>query len=271
MSLTLTPISHDELCHGSRWTIAAEALPELARQVALVALGQSRHVARILAGIDGTALPVNAAMCDGAIKLLTVKPGEDPWHRDGWVFQILSWIAAHRNEVGIVARAPHLLHAHKGFDGMQLKLNDIGNAVTAVVIFEDKATDSPRKTIHGDVWEGIRALESGQRLPELICETQALLEAQSARYPGLDIDAAIATLLWDQVRHYRVSISTSKTHASDVGRKRLFKGYDGVAPGSPARRGAETMHFDDLRRWMAGFANSAISQLETWKAEASDV
>jgi hypothetical protein len=50
MPLTLTPIDHDDLCHGWRWEIADET--DLARKVAMVALGQYRHVAQILAGID---------------------------------------------------------------------------------------------------------------------------------------------------------------------------------------------------------------------------
>ncbi len=50
MPLTLTPIDHGDLCHGWRWEIADEA--DLARKVAMVALGQYRHVAQILAKID---------------------------------------------------------------------------------------------------------------------------------------------------------------------------------------------------------------------------
>lgn len=55
MPLTLTPIDHEDLCHGWRWEIADEA--DLARKVAMVALGQYRHVAQILAGIDKKPLP----------------------------------------------------------------------------------------------------------------------------------------------------------------------------------------------------------------------
>jgi hypothetical protein len=263
MPLTLTPVDHDDLCHGWRWEIADEA--DLARKVAMVALGQYRHVAQILAGVDKKPLPTRNDAAAAAIQRLTVPDGGDPWHRDGWVFQTISWIAAHRTEKGLVARAPHAIEAHKGFDGMQLRLDKEGKSVIAVVIFEDKATDSPRKTIRSDVWGGIRSLEKGERMPELIHDATTILEAQQRHFPGLDVDKAIETILWDEVRHYRVSITTSDQHAKDVARKKLFKGFDKVVPGNFSRRRADTMHFDDLRQWMAEFCKRTIAQIEAWR------
>ena len=263
MPLTLTPIDHDDLCHGWRWEIADEA--DLARKVAMVALGQYRHVAQILAGIDKKPMPTRKDAAAAAIERLTVPAGGDPCHRDGWFFQTISWIAAHRSEKGVVARAPHAIPAHKGFDGMQLRLDKKGKLVTAVVIFEDKATDNPRKTVRKDVWDGIRSLEKGERMPELIQDATTILEAQQMHFPGLDVDEAIETILWDEVRHYRVSITTSDTHAKDVNRKRLFKGFDKVAPGRATRRRADTMHVDDLREWMKEFCKRTIAQIEEWR------
>jgi hypothetical protein len=158
MPLTLTPVSHGALCHGSRWVIENEN--DLAAKVGLLALGQSRHVAAILTSIDKTQPATRADAAKGAIKLLTVPAGKPPYHRDGWVFQAISWIAAHREEAGAVVRAPHMIHAQKGFDGFQLKFDDTREAITAVIIFEDKATENPRGKISGDVWKGIRELES---------------------------------------------------------------------------------------------------------------
>jgi hypothetical protein len=156
MPLNLTAVTHGELCHGSRWEIADE--DDLARKIALLALGQYRHVAAILAGIDKQNPATRAGAAAGAIALVTVPQGQESYHRDGWIFQAISWIAAHRGETGTVVRAPHTIAAHKGFDGMQVRLDADGAAATAVVIFEDKATTSPRPTIRGDVWKGISRL-----------------------------------------------------------------------------------------------------------------
>lgn len=263
MPLTLTPVTHGKLCHGSRWFIADEN--DLARMVGRLALGQSRHVAAILAHIDKKAPGTRADTAEGAIKLLTVPSGADPYHRDGWVFQAISWIAAHRNEAGAVVRAPHNIVAHKGFDGMQLKLDAENERVTAVVIFEDKATTLQRKTVREDVWPGIRALENGERMPELIQETGGILEAYQNRFPELDIDSAVETIIWEQARHYRVAITADAEHDKDPRREALFKGFDKVAPGDLARRQAETIFIPDLRKWMSQFAAKAIKHVEAWR------
>lgn len=263
MPVTLTPVSHGSLCHGSRWTIGDE--DELARKVARLALGQARHVAAILSGVDKTAPATRGDAAKGAIKLLTVPDGQPPYHRDGWVFQAISWIAAHRADIGAVVRAPHMIHAHKGFDGFQLKLDDAGEEITAVVIFEDKATENPRSMITGDVWKGIRDLESGGRMNELIPETGGLLEAHQQRYPNLDIDAAIERIAWEEARYFRVAVTADTSHDDDQTRAELFKGFDEVAPGQPSRRQAETMAIPKLRDWMKAFSAKAVQQIEDWR------
>src|SRR3546814_15708703 len=97
--------------------------------VARVARGQYRHVARILAGADVAGPATTADHIAGATKFLTVEAGKDPWHRDGWLFQTISWIAAHQNARGAITRAPHALKAHKGLDGMQLEVGAAGKRV----------------------------------------------------------------------------------------------------------------------------------------------
>lgn len=263
MPLTLTPVAHGKLCHGNRWVIADEN--DLARKVAHLALGQSRHVAAILSKIDKKVPATRGDAAKAAIKILTVPEGKEPYHRDGWIFQAISWIAAYRNDAGAIVRAPHPILAHKGFDGMQLRLDVANEKVIAVVIFEDKATVNPRSTITGDVWEGIRALERGERMPELIQETGAILEAHQQRFPELDIDAAVETILWEEARRYRVAVTVDDAHDDDGEREALFKGFENVAPGGRKRRQAETMSIPNLRKWMNQFAAKAIGQIEAWR------
>lgn len=262
MSLTLTQIAHDTLCHGSRWIITDEN--DLASKVAYLALGQARHISIILAGIDKKPPSTRPDTAKEAIKLLTVPAGKDPYHRDGWIFQAISWIAAHRANKGNIVRAPHAILAHKGFDGMQLQLDQANENVIAVVIFEDKATVNPRSTIISDVWKGIRSLECGERMPELIQETGALLEAHQIKFPELDIDAAVEKIIWEEARHYRVAVTIDTKHDDDNSRKALFKGFDEVAPGKHERRQGETMCIQGLRNWMDQFSSKAIKHIEAW-------
>jgi hypothetical protein len=252
MTLILKQLDHDDLCHGWEWEVAD--IDILAERVARVALGQYRHVAQILEGLAGTAPAGTDQHAADALKKLKVAKNGDPWHRDGWLFQVISWIAANQNKQGATLAPPHIFHAHKGFDGMQLELSGDGKSIAAIVIFEDKATENARKMIKQNVWPDIVGLEAGERVAELTHEASALLERQQHLYPDLNIDDAIDRILWQQARRYRVSISIDDKHKAAGDRKKLFKHFDSSADGDVARRRAETMHFDDLRQWMSDFA-----------------
>jgi hypothetical protein len=261
MTITLTASNHEDLCHGWSWEIEDEDV--LAERVARIALGQQRHVARILAGAGINSRTTTPDHIAGAKKLLTVEVGDEPWHRDGWLFQAISWIAAHQNAHGAITRVPHMLKAHKGFDGLQLVLGADGKSVVAVVVFEDKATSDAKGTIRKKVWPGIVSLEAGERIAELTHETSAMLESQQHVYPDLDIDSAIENILWKDARRYRVSITIDDAAVSHDARAALFRKFDSKAPGAVERRRAETMHVARLRDWMEAFAQRAIGFLAT--------
>ncbi|MDX1195812.1 hypothetical protein GOL94_00170 [Sinorhizobium medicae] len=260
MSLILTPITHGDLCHGSQWEV--DDLDILVERVARVAMGQYRHVSQILDGLNVGAPKGSKVHAENAVKKMQVARNGDPWQRDGWLFQIISWIAASQKKAAkAILKPPHIFHAHKGFDGLQLEVSDDGQSVIAIVIFEDKATENPRSTIREDVWPGIVGMEAGERVVELTHEAASLLEAQQHVYPDMDIDGAVDRILWEDARRYRVSITTGSTHKEEKARAGLFADYDTSAVGDLPRRQAETMHFDDLRAWMADFADRVIIRL----------
>jgi hypothetical protein len=256
MPINLTPFEHGTLCFGNTWSVVNETA--LAVQVARVALGQDRHIQKILAGASLAAPPTTRPAAAAAIELLTVPVGDDPWHRDGWIFQVLSWIAAYRASPNSIIRAPQMILAQKGFDGLELLIDTANGKIKGAVIFEDKATDNPRTTIKDKVWPEFAALESGQSENVLVSEVLGLL----ATRPNIDPDAAIESILWNQVRRYRISITVGDTHASEQGRRRLFDGYDTVAGGEAHRRRAETLHVQNLRAWMQALAEKAIVAIQ---------
>lgn len=260
MTLVMTPILHGDICHGHGWIV--EDVDLLAERVARVAMGQYRHVAKVLEGLNVVAPKGSTAHAANAIAKMQVAKNGDPWQRDGWIFQIISWIAANQHKTeSVVLKPPHIFHAHKGFDGMQLEVSADGKSVSAVVIFEDKASEDPRKTIREDVWPAIAKLEAGQRVAELTHEAAGLLEAQQHLYPDLNVDEAIDRIFWQEARRYRVSITIGDVHKEDADRARLFSDYDTTAKGDVIRRRAETMHFDKLRDWMDEFAGLVIKKL----------
>lgn len=233
-------------------------LDVLARAVADLALGQWKHVENLLAA-DTPWLPANASYAiESAIKSLTVPPGHDPWHRDGWVFQLISWIAAVEARNGLV-RVPQMDQASKGFDGLQLLTNRGRTRVKGAVVFEDKATDSPRQTIRTEVWPSFAAMEAGDRDSALAAEIASLLD----RLPHVDSILAVDRIMRDPgSRMYRVSITAGAYHARRNKLGNLFKGFEETVTGDRARRYANILELDDLRPWMSALCARAVDLLE---------
>ena len=257
MPIVLTPFANRSVCTGYTWRIENEA--ELARLVGRLMLGQYRHVMKILAGTGSTPPIGTDAMVASVLQRLHVADGTNPWHRDGLLFQHISWIAATRAASSdAVLCPPHLIPAHKGFDGVQVEVERGAESLAAIIIFEDKATDSPRKTLREDVWPEISAVERGDRDVELMQVATSLLETRS----DIDVDAAIANIVWGRVRRYRVSVTVGEAHGDADGRERLFTGFDAAAPGDDiGRRRGETYLLSDLRTWMASFAQAVADSL----------
>lgn len=259
MPIQLTSITHKSLVHGYTWEVVDEQL--LAELIARVALGQARHVKKILLNI-GAALtvPVDDAWA-AAVNMLTVPTGTDPWHRDGWMFQVMSWLSAQKAAPNSPINTPQMIFAQKGFDGIQLDFDPAGT-ISAVVIFEDKATDNPRETVRDDVWPEFEEYERGGDANVLVAEVTGLLEKRQ----GLDVDDVVRQVIWKDARHFRVSITVGDTHATDLGRSRLFKGYDTKVPGNVKRRRGETFYVNELRVWMDSLADKVLTHLAALKA-----
>lgn len=251
MTISLTPFTLAPLCQGHTWSV--DDVDALAEMIAGIALGQSRHVQKILVSAKMAGSSPSDAEAKGAINLLTAS-AEAPWHRDGWMFQAMSWMAALRQRPHSPIRPPHMIHAHKGFDGLQLVIDQAADSIEAAIIFEDKATDNPRGMIQSDVWPDFASLEAGEKDHVLTAEVVTLLQT----VPGVDIDRAIENVIWKQARHYRVSITTGEKQSTLVGRKRLFKGFDTTASGDIQRRQADIFHVDNLRAWMDILATKAV-------------
>lgn len=256
MAIKLTPIAHGSLCHGHKWDVTDES--QLAEFIAFVALGHARHVIRVLtAGPAVTPPPSGSAAAKSAISMLTVS-GSDPSHRDGWMFQVISWLAAHAGSPDSLLKAPHIRHADKGLDGLRVDLNTTTGRAKAVVIFEDKATVNPRDTIRDQVWPELKAFEAGSKENELVAELTALLQTRG----GIDIDAVLKGVLWKRDRYFRVSITVDDSHGTDTARKKLFKGFNEIVKGAKVRRAGETLQLTAMRTWMESLANKAIASLK---------
>ena len=254
MPLKFRPISDKPHWAGSRWVIADD--DQLADMVARVALGQSRYVRRVLRETGFESPDPKETELAGAIKLLTATDPDEPWHRDGWLFQVMSWIAANlQSPKGLIA-PPHMIHAHKGFDGIHLRLDPKTHQVTSVIICEEKATDNARQMVRDRIWKEFEEMQQGERDNELLAEVTRLLESGK----DLDVDKAIGEIIWKDHRAYRIAVTIDDSHDNVKGYGKLFKGYADVVDGDIGRRRAEVLYLKNLREWMDEIATKAIKK-----------
>lgn len=261
MPVTLTPIRQKDCWSGSTWTIEDE--DQLAELLARVAIGQSRTVERILRATGDLPARYPKGGFEGARKLLTVGTGDKTYHRDGWVFQVIAWIAAHRFDDEALIRAPQMIKADKGLDGLIIEFDNDG--IAHVVICEEKATKNPRNQVKSKVWPEFEQFETGGRDNELIASVTSLL--QVSRDP--DPDGTVADILWNEKRAYRVAVTVGGKYASAKGRKGLFKGYEKSVLGDVARRRAETLVLEDVRDWIDCVAEKALVKIDSAEAAAN--
>jgi hypothetical protein len=256
--LSLTDCPNSISVRGTAWTVQDE--DELARLVGHVYLGHYRHVETILRQLRPEGRTVTGTAAEEAKRKLQVPTGAKPWHRDGLLFQAISWIAAHQasSDKKSVFSLPHLIPAHKGFDGLELELAE-NEDVRALVLFEDKATENPRKTITDEVWPELDGLHSGKRETELMQELTALLERAKVDDP----DAVVEKTIWKQVRKFRVSITGKDGQDKQVDFEKLFSGYDTTTPGlDQSARRAEVFCRTDVRQWMDDFAKRVANAID---------
>ena len=258
MPLSFTPISVTGRWHGSTWTVQNEH--ELAAVVARVAIGQSTVVERILRDTDCIAPDMPTSGFQGARRLLTVTSEHSTVHRDGWVFQVISWLAAHLQaldaEEKTLIRPPHMIRAQKGQDGLVIEYAD--DDIARVVICEDKATGSPRDLFRSQVLPDFDQYETGARDNELIAGVTSVL----TRHEVDNADNIVANIFWEDQRAYRVAVTVPSAQTSIVAQKRLFAGYEKSVEGDVNRRRVALMPLASLRPWMNALANEALTIID---------
>ena len=266
MPITLHEYQHPPETVGSVWTVSNIDL--LAEYVAHLLLGRYLHLASVLAG-EADEVPLSPAKLVPHVKARLEDVPDEPrrYHRDGWIFQHISWIAAQISAEGRLAiTTPHMQSASKGFDAVILPLPAAGAEPSPVVICEDKATENPRNTIRDAVWPDFEKCEHGERDMELVSEVSALLE----RFRPEQAKELLEAYLWKNERRYRVAITAAGAPDDAAARKRLFRRYNNVVTGDIARRKSEVVYWDDLRAWMDDFCLRVCTKLDQI-AEAKNV
>lgn len=254
MPLQLVAFDDSPSCRGWTWAVSDPAA--LATVVAHLLLGQYLHAESVLKGTKVKPPPMLSAAYLSVLRQLT-QPA-DVSHRDGWLFQMISWVAAKQSDPSLLSRAPQPRAADKGFDGLFVQPIKGSNGSFYVIVCEDKATSQPRRVIRNDVWPGIRELERGKRDHEILSDLTTVLAATMATH---EAQAAVTAITWKNVRRYRVSVTVGQSRTQEHRRRALFKGYRQVARGKSVRRRGEMLVVDDLRSWMNRFARDVAREV----------
>jgi hypothetical protein len=258
----------DNQCIGDRWSAQDEA--QLARLIAIIAMGQAAYAAHILKEL----LPASPAFTTEDLKReatvrLSVEDGKKTprtgyprWQRDGFIFEAISWIAA-RQTYGERALLidPHISSTSQGLDNLMIELSPDRAKIIRTTVFEDKCTDNPRKTFLEKVIPAFLERHQNKRSAELVAAAAVLL-----RTDGID-DAAAARLaaavMNIERRRYRAAFALTKDHDCQDERQGLFKGYDALENISADQRVAASFIVPgELRGWFDQLALRAISFLE---------
>ena len=251
MPLALTKRSSVE-CELSEWSIDPGKREKLVTVLAYLYLQQEKNAERVIEILEPRARSSTERVLPNAIEKLTApRPAdlellqhgnEDEKekaghrikvsieHRDGHLFQYVSWIVARLASQKSILTPPHVRQADKGFDGFIIELDEAQKKVLKVVLCEDKASKAPRNLITRSVWKEITSICEGEREDEVLSALNTLLKA----VPDLSADEmedAVDTIFWEKARHFRVSVATGEDQRGKNDFAQLFAGFEDVALG----------------------------------------
>jgi hypothetical protein len=247
----------DDYCQGVSFSITDEGA--LARAIALILVQEFTLAKTVLSGE-----PLNAdepvLHTDEIEDIISrrLKP-PDVYHRDGFLFQLMMWLAAHLDlEDGDLVALPHSQASGKGQDSIVVHRAD--GALVALSICEDKATEDPRTTVRKDVWPEIKDYEAGGRRDELRSNIIATLGLGGV--PAEEAIRLVRRISWQGARRYRVRVTVENLRT-----RALFKGFEKIVTGDHDRRRGETIHIPELRAWMTELAGKVEAELRTYAEE----
>jgi hypothetical protein len=240
-------------------------------------MGQATHAAHILKELlPATSAFTHGDLCNEAkIRLTVQENGRTPrmgyprFQRDGFIFEVISWVAARQNHGKLaLLKDPHVSATSQGLDGLMIELADDKSKVVMTTVFEDKCTENPRDTFREQVIPALLERHQNKRSAEFVAAASTLL-----RTAGIDELAAArlsAAVMDCTQRRYRAAFALTKDHDSQKKRAKLFKGYDALG-GIPRdqRVGASLIVSGNLRDWFDSLASQAIAYLDELRAEGA--
>ena len=269
IALNIKNIPINDYCVGLHWVVGDQE--QLAKLIAIIVMGQATYAAHIINElIPAHPMFSNEALKNEAIIKFTIQEKQIPKkprkgypriQRDGLIFEIISWIAAKQVAGGrCLLKDPHINATTQGLDGFMIELSEDGNNILRSTIFEDKCTESPRKTFTQSVLPGFLDRHCNTRNAEIIAIAASLIKLSGKG----DVSAMVMAekVLDNNFRYYRAGFALTNDFDTDEARIELFKGYDKVDNITAEQRiGASLIVDIQLRDWFDNLANQIIGYI----------
>lgn len=265
-----TVVEVDTDVTGLDWEVID--LSALARTVAVVALGQAQHAARIIKELEPAVPAFSAAELIEDAKGQMLIRGETEearkasrFHRDGFLFECMSWIVARQSaDDRTFLKDPHIDATSHGLDGLVIELHPIHPVLMRATICEDKCTGSPRRKFRREVMKTFDEHHQNKRARDLVANVVALIRESGLN--GTHATKAAARVLKKGVRSYRAALTTKVL--TSPSRTKLFKGFSQLDGLTQAQRIGATLTIDgDLRDWFQDLADATVAALENFLEE----
>lgn len=277
MPISLNTVSTTE-CNFLEWTISNNNRDQLVEVIAYLYLQQEKNAQRVINALEPRQSVPKGRVAQNVVKKLTAPQAKDVElsrsgtekdaaekrmetsviHRDGLLFQHVSWIAARLALPNGYMNPPHVRQADKGFDGFIIEPDDSGGAVKRIVICEDKASKSPRSLITSSVWPEIRTILDGDRDDEILADLVTLLKS----IPDIDTETAVEEMFWEGTHEFRVAVATGEDQRNANGFLHIIAGFEAAAGGELASRTAGVLAFEDVRKGLALLADDVAAKVQ---------
>jgi len=138
----------DSYCRGI--TFEVTDIDAVAKTIALVLIQEYDLARKLVIGTDHLTDVISLEKDDIEDIIQRRLHPKDVYHRDGFMFQLMMWLAAHLDlQDGDLVALPHSQGSAKGQDSIVVHRSV--DAVVGLTICEDKATENPRDMVRDEV------------------------------------------------------------------------------------------------------------------------
>jgi hypothetical protein len=262
VTLTIDTTNTSPHCLGSVWTVAdTDALAGVCAQILI---GRALHAAMILDGVHPAGTPpiVSAALKEKLRLELHPQTGPKTWHRDGLLFEIISWVAARLTATENDAISdPHLKATNQGTDCVKVTIDPGARTLTRATVYEYKCTTNWRQLFSQDVLAAFKEYVSGERDNQLAQAAITLLIGLG--FTPEERDAAYDELVRARPLAFQASLTVAPSDFTTDQRLALFTGYGAVGDDIAVRSGS-IMPLDDVRAWFSAFSTRVWTRIEAF-------